>query len=513
MSGKRSATASPEQMAAVLESSPDGILIVDGGGRVVGWNTAMLAVSALTPEAMSSATLETIDACLTLIDLDEFTGVAGTVETESPRSIVTSQDGRLFERVEQKMGLSTNEIGRMCWFRPLDLACASSEPRRVALRSSSERRRHALRMEAVGRLAGGIAHDFNNMLTVMIGFAEQLQREVGEHESLNQVVRAARRAADLTTQLLAFSRQQVLRPRVVDISSVVEAMGGMVGRLIGDDVRLEIDAPSGLPSVSADPAQLEQIILNLVINARDAMARGGRLAIRVRRTTVDCPRPGRGMQPAGEYVQLTVSDSGDGIAPELLSKVFEPFFTTKGMLGTGLGLSTVYGIVKQSGGFIWVDSEAGTGTTFTIDLPATTLPKDLSAQPDRSNLAQPHRVGGCILVVEDLEPVRTVTKEMLEGEGYDVVGAATPREALELMEVMGDRVDLVLSDVMMPEMTGTELACALRARRPGLPVLFMSGLPRALDWSEPEDFLAKPFTRAMLLSHVRSRMAAAGNAA
>ncbi len=492
-------------LGPLLEQSPDGIVLVDNGGRVRSWNPAMLHVSALPAEVMATATLDTIEASLTRIDTD-----ALAASSLSPsRVIVTAHDGRLFERTEQVIDLSAHDTGRLVWFRPLERAADLSDADVHQLRSCSEQRRQALRMEAVGRLAGGIAHDFNNMLTVMIGFAEQLQMEIGDRDSLNQVIRAATRAADLTKQLLAFSRQQVLRPRVVDVASVVDTMGGMVDRLIGDDVQLEIDAPAGLPSVCADPSQLEQIVLNLAINARDAMPHGGRLSIQVRGITVDSPGPGRGMQPPGGYVQLTVTDTGSGIAPELLSKVFEPFFTTKGMQGTGLGLSTVYGIVKQSGGFIWVESEMGAGTTFTIELPVTALPKDATVAHELLNGSFSQRAGGRILVVEDLEPVRTVTRDMLESEGYEVVAVSSPGEALSVMDAMGDRIDLLLSDVMMPEMTGGDLACALRAVRPTLPVLFMSGLPKALDWNEPGTFLAKPFTRAMLLSHVRSRLAAA----
>ena len=299
-------------LGPLLEQSPDGIVLVDNGGRVRSWNPAMLHVSALPAEVMATATLDTIEASLTRIDTD-----ALAASSLSPsRVIVTAHDGRLFERTEQVIDLSAHDTGRLVWFRPLERAADLSDADVHQLRSCSEQRRQALRMEAVGRLAGGIAHDFNNMLTVMIGFAEQLQMEIGDRDSLNQVIRAATRAADLTKQLLAFSRQQVLRPRVVDVASVVDTMGGMVDRLIGDDVQLEIDAPAGLPSVCADPSQLEQIVLNLAINARDAMPHGGRLSIQVRGITVDTPGPGRGMQPSGGYVQLTVTDTGSGIAPD-----------------------------------------------------------------------------------------------------------------------------------------------------------------------------------------------------
>jgi two-component system cell cycle sensor histidine kinase/response regulator CckA len=502
-------TTVPESLAELLDGSPDGVLLVDEAGRVLAWNSSMVAASGLSPELFASTTVDTIDACLAEVERDEAGAVPAIPDFQIARQIVTAPDGRPFERFERRVNLSQGETGRLIWYSPFDLSAAVSESERVQLQTISERRRHALRMEAVGRLAGGIAHDFNNMLTVMIGFAEHLQAEIGEHDSLNQVVRAAQRAADLTRQLLAFSRQQVLRPQVVELSGVVSAMGGMVDRIIGDDIRLCIDAPAGLPSVRADPSQLEQIILNLVINARDAMPHGGRLTIAVRRSVLDAPRPGRGVEPAGEYMQLTVSDTGEGIAPELLSKVFEPFFTTKGVHGTGLGLSTVYGIVKQSGGFNWVDSEPGAGTTFTIDLPVSSTPQETCPPPEGVEQESDDHRGGRILVVEDLEAVRSVTREMLQTEGYDVLEAGTPSEALDIVQSAADPIDLVLSDVMMPEMTGSQLAAAIREKQPGIPVLFMSGLPKALDWNEPDSFLPKPFTRAALLSRVKARMARA----
>ncbi|MFN7984706.1 MAG: ATP-binding protein [Vicinamibacterales bacterium] len=501
----------PEHLAQLLDSTPDGIVIADAAGRVIAWNDAVLKSSGLSPDAMAAASTDTLDLCLAALDADDATGDApsSAPNASQGRQFVSAPDGRPFERVEHRIHLSATHVGRLIWYSPCDLTPADSEAEQATLRSLSERRRHSLRMEAVGRLAGGIAHDFNNMLTVMIGFAEQLETEIGGHESLTQVVRAAQRAADLTRQLLAFSRQQVLRPQVVDVAGVVTSMGGMVDRIIGDDVVLSIDAPGGLPSVCADPTQLEQIVMNLAINARDAMSRGGRLTITVRRAVLDTPRPGRGVQPAGEYVQLTVADTGAGIPADLLNKVFEPFFTTKGIHGTGLGLSTVYGIVKQSGGFIWVDSELGVGTTFTIDLPVTSAQKETVPVTPRVSSATERRPGGRILVVEDLESVRALTREMLQTEGYDVLEASTPHEALGIVDTLREPLDLVLSDVMMPEMNGSELVSAIREKKPGVPVLFMSGLPKALEWSEPEAFLPKPFTRAALLSQVRLRMASA----
>jgi two-component system cell cycle sensor histidine kinase/response regulator CckA len=503
-----------ELLAAALDASTDAIALVDPDGRVLGWNSALADACGLDSEALAAATVDVIDTILASLGADDLP-FGGHDPAAVYRNLVTAPDGRLFERIEQIVDLAGGHKGRMICFRPLDLAADPTDSERQQLRSYAEQRRHALRMEAVGRLAGGIAHDFNNMLTVMIGFAEQLESEVGDRAALRQIVRAAQRAADLTRQLLAFSRQQVLRPRTVALSSVVRGMGEMLGRLLGDDVRLAIDAPEDLPNVCADPAQLEQIVLNLAINARDAMERGGRLGITVRGVTVDGPQPGRAVQPAGKYVRLVVSDSGTGIAPELLHKVFEPFFTTKGTKGTGLGLSTVYGIVKQSGGYIWVESQVDGGTTFTVDLPVSALSTETGSAVDRTGRASSSASvgGGRIVVVEDLDAVRELTREMLESDGFEVLEAASARQALEIIDAAGTRVDLVLSDVMMPEMTGRELADAIRSRRPDLPVLFMSGLPRSLDSTEPEAFLAKPFTRTMLLSHVRARLASTSTTA
>ncbi|MGC4083919.1 MAG: response regulator [Vicinamibacterales bacterium] len=457
-------------LGVLLDASPDAVMLVDDEGRLLAWNNALVRATGFSAEQLRAATVDSIDTRLTLLDADEPIASTASSPDSLLRNVVTARDGRLFERVEQKMDLSPTMGGVMVWYRPVDIASESSDADRRRLRACSEQRRHALRMEAVGRLAGGIAHDFNNMLMVMIGFAEQAQVDIGRNESLAQIVRAAQRASELTRQLLAFSRQQVLRPRVVDVASVVQSMSQMVDRLIGDDVQLELDAPDGLPSVLANPSQLEQIILNLFDQRARCDAARRQLSIQVRESVLDAPRPGRAVEPTGTYVQIIVTDMGQRDRPDLQSKVFEPFFTTKGPQGTGIGLSTVYGIVKQSGGFIWIDSEVGVGTTFTIDLPVTTLAKDAAVSTTDGFVAtMPQRAGGCILVVEDLEPVRLVTKEMLESDGFEVVAAASPVEALSLMETIGDRVDLVLTDVMMPEMTGSELANAIRVRRPGLP--------------------------------------------
>ncbi len=492
--------------AAVLDGAADGFLLVDESGQVRGWNAALAAIAGLRAEEVGSATLASVDALLLPVGAEDHPPQLPQPPAHAAPQLVASAEGRLFERSMHAIHLAGGEQAWLVAYRPMDVVRQGSSVRAEDIDARIEKRRHALRMESVGRLAGGIAHDFNNMLTAMLGYAEMLEREVGPRDSLRHVLHAARSAADLTRQLLAFSRMQRLEPRVVDVSTVVTSLGGMVGRLIGDDVHVEIDAPGGLPPVCADPTQLEQIVMNLVLNARDAMKKGGHLTITVRHNVLERPRPGREVQPAGQYLQIEVSDTGHGIPPEIITKVFEPFFTTKGMQGTGLGLSTVYGIVKQSGGFIWVDSQLGVGTTFTIDLPVAALETQgvLNLEPPVERNPQAVKR---ILVVEDQESVRLLTCEMLESDGFDVVSAAEPAEGLRLALDAGQGVDLVLTDVTMPGMTGAELAGAIRDARPELPVLFMSGLPKALEWEAPGPILSKPFTRSELLAHVRARAA------
>jgi len=372
--------------------------------------------------------------------------------------------------------------------------------------NSPEQRRHSLRMESVGRLAGGISHDFNNMLTVILGCAEQLQREIGDHPILTEMRHAATSAAGLTRQLLAFSRQQHLQRRSVNVAAIVRDMTPLLMRVLGNGVSLRIESGPDLPHVIVDPAQLENVLMNLAINARDAMPNGGTLDIEVRRTVIEAPLPDRAVQPTGEYVQLSVRDSGVGIPRELVHRIFEPFYTTKGASGTGLGLSTVYGIVKQSGGYIWVESEPGAGTTFTIDLPVATADEIIWPDPAPLPLHTARSRTATILLVEDVDAVRTITRDMLESAGYTVLEAASPADALQLVLNDDRPIDLLLSDVMMPGMSGGELATAVQQHMPDIGVLFMSGVPSSLEWNRSNVCLAKPFTRALLLSHVRAEL-------
>jgi signal transduction histidine kinase/CheY-like chemotaxis protein len=341
------------------------------------------------------------------------------------------------------------------------------------------RLRQAERMESVGRLAGGIAHEANNQMTVILGAAAFIQRRVQDptaREDLAQVRRAAQRTAAITQQLLAFSRRQVLRPEVVGFNTVVRNLEPIIRRALGETSRLELALASGLGHVKADPGQLEQVLLNLTLNARDAMPGGGVLRIEtanvdldgsyVAAKAIDTLTPGR-------YALLMVSDTGLGMDRKTLARIFEPFFTTKEVgQGSGLGLATVYGVVKQSNGFVWAYSEPGLGTAFKIYLPLVDIaPAAVAPAPG----APMELRSGSILVVEDDADVRAIIGRSLRERGYTVMEAADGVEALALAERQGVPPDLVVADVVMPRMGGRELAARLKERWPGVPVLFTSG--------------------------------------
>ena len=368
------------------------------------------------------------------------------------------------------------------------------------------------RIEAVGRLAGGVAHDFNNLLTVIRGNAQLLltggEIPVRARDELDEIAQAADRAATLTRQLLAFSRQQVLQPRVLNLNEVLADVRDLLARLVGEAVALELQADASLGQVTADPAQVEQVLLNLTINARDAMPHGGRLVIETANVAADA---GFALQhrpmPPGEYVRLTVRDSGVGMDATTMARAFDPFFTTKAPgHGIGMGLSTVYGVVKQSGGFIWIDSAVGEGSTFTIYLPRC-ADAALAIAPRRVE-RENWRGSETILVAEDEVLVRAMTRRTLERAGYQVYEAGNGVEALVIARSLGDRLHLLLTDIVMPEMGGRELAATLRLERPSLSILFMSGYTQERDahlsaGGGITHFLHKPFTLDELRGRVR----------
>jgi signal transduction histidine kinase len=388
------------------------------------------------------------------------------------------------------------------------------------LHRREEQVRQSHKMEAIGRLAGGVAHDFNNLLTVIRGHGElALRKLTGDHalrRNLQEIGLAAERASALTHQLLAFSRKQVLQPRTLDLSEIVERMSNLLQRLIGEDVELVTRDCDSLGSVRADPAQMEQVIVNLAVNARDAMPEGGVLNIGLANAEVDetSARGQAGMAP-GPYVVLSVTDTGHGMDADTKARIFEPFFTTKEVgKGTGLGLATVYGIVKQSDGFIWVYSEPGRGTTFKIYLPRVDqAPEPMSPRPGAAAVHGTETV----LLVEDEDSLRSLLRELLESFGYSVLEAGQGQEAMRVAREHPGTIHVLLTDLVMPHMTGRELADLVTRLRPGTRVLFMSGYAAgaAPHHEVPTDaaYIEKPFTADALASAIRTLLDSSASSA
>ncbi len=370
--------------------------------------------------------------------------------------------------------------------------------------------RQSQKMEALGRLAGGVAHDFNNLLTVIKGHSELLFDRMKPADifygSTQQIMKTADRAASLTRQLLAFSRMQVLQPRILDLNTLVADMSKLLRRLVREDIEFGFRLGDSLGRVKADPGQIEQVLLNLTVNASDAMPQGGKLTIETKKLKVDAAyanaRPP--LRP-GQYVQLVVTDTGHGMDAATMSRIFEPFFTTKESgKGTGLGLATVYGVVRQSGGFIWVESSPGNGARFEIYLPRVTE-KEEAISYERAS-ARSKGGSETVLVVEDEDEVRSLASEFLRSAGYSVLTAKDGQEALEVSERLGDAIHLLLTDVVMPKMRGTELAQELKARFPRLRVVYMSGYleqdPCSGEILEKAIVLQKPFSRDSLVREI-----------
>jgi two-component system cell cycle sensor histidine kinase/response regulator CckA len=393
----------------------------------------------------------------------------------------------------------------------------------LSLKDNSEESRlqrqvaQATKMQAIGQLAGGVAHDFNNILTGIIGHCDlmMLRHTPGDsdYDDIQQIKNNSNRAAGLTRQLLAFSRQQTLRPQVLQLPDIVSEISNLLNRLLGETVALNVKHGRGLGAVRADPGQLEQVIVNLAVNGRDAMPDGGTLTIQTYAVSAsDVRKLGSDILPIADYTALSIADTGTGIPPEVLPKIFEPFFTTKEVgKGTGLGLSTVYGIVKQSGGFIFADSKPGQGTSFVIYLPVHKADVNAPAAPVTLKDAPTETWGsGTVLLVEDEDMVRTVAERALTRNGYTVVCASNGEEGLEILEQRSD-FDLLVSDVVMPLMDGPTMVRHARKLYPNLPILFMSGyaeeqLRKSIN-IENVAFLPKPFSVQQLAEAARDALA------
>ena len=375
---------------------------------------------------------------------------------------------------------------------------------------------HATRMQAIGQLAGGVAHDFNNVLTGILGQCDlMLMRHAPgdiDYDDIQQIKNNANRAAALTRQLLAFSRQQTLRPQVLLLPDIVAEISNLLARLVGENIDLIVKQGRNLGAIWADPGQLEQVIVNLAVNARDAMPDGGKLIIQTYAVTAaEVRASGNKLLPAADYTALSVTDTGAGIDPKLMSKIFEPFFTTKDVgNGTGLGLSTVYGIVKQSGGHLFAVSTPGQGSSFVIYLPVYAGAEVQSPAEARTKPQQADLWGhGTILLVEDEDIVRAIAERALTLQGYKVICATDGEEGLALLDTHDD-IDMLVTDVVMPSMDGPTLGRQARVKRPNLPILFMSGYAeeslRQEIMLDNVNFLPKPFSVQQLGEAVKTAL-------
>jgi two-component system, cell cycle sensor histidine kinase and response regulator CckA len=493
----------------IIDANPSLIFVKDWEGRFVLVNEATAAIYGTTVDGLVGKTDADFNpnrdevAHFLHDDRDVMSSARPKLISEEPVTNPATQQTRWFQTIKVPLRLPDDDAPKL-----LGVATEITERKRL-----EEQLLQSQKMEAVGQLAGGVAHDFNNILTAIVGYADLLAAEFtgnnSRHlEDLEEIRKAARRAAALTRQLLAFSRKQVLEPRIIDVNGVVVNLEKMLRSLISENIALRTHLATDLAAARVDPNQLEQVIMNLAINARDAMPEGGALTIETGNATLDAAYAAQHVSVVpGEYVMLAVTDTGHGMDETTKARIFEPFFTTKAPgRGTGLGLSTVYGIVKQSGGNIWLYSEPHKGTTFKIYLPALhAAPEDIG-KPAPAAASQ--QGGGTVLVVEDDEQLRRLTHRALATHAFTVLEAERGNLALDIARRHEGPIDLLLTDVVMPDMNGRKLADALRAARPGLKVLFMSGYPdRAMANQNILEhgvaYLAKPFTTEAIVLKVR----------
>lgn len=503
-------------LEAVFRAAPSGIGVV--AGRVFTQaNDRLCEMTGYTRQELlgqSDRMLYSTDEDYEFVGREKYAQIrargTGTVETRWRR-----KDGTIIDVLLSSTPLNPADLSAGVTFTALDItARRQAEEERQKLEAQL---RHAQKMEAVGQLAGGVAHDFNNILTAIIGNVElalgelegKLPPDAPALDGMHQIEQSARRAVDLTRQLLAFSRRQVAQPRILDLNRTVTGIEKMLRRLLTQNVQLQICRARELWSVRADPGHVEQVIMNLVVNARDAMPNGGTLSIETTNVVLDAAhctaRPG--LKP-GRHVRLAVSDTGHGMDPATLERIFEPFFTTKSDAGgTGLGLATVYGIIQQAGGHIAVYSEPGQGTTFRIDLPAADLPAD---EPESVTDTPRAKLTGTetVLLCEDDSAVRTLAAHVLREAGYTVIATGRGAEALEQAQACSGALDLLITDAIMPDMNGRRLSERVTSLRPEVRTLFISGYtPNVIlhhgVLDADVEFLEKPFSRGDLLSRVR----------
>ena len=457
---------------SLVTNAPYGICSCDAGGKILDANPAFLQMLGLdSPGALIGQHIYSLYA-----DTDQWFDLADYLRSTQPFKGLTAEwkrkDGTTVVRVSGRSVANGRKEGVV-----FELFAEDVTERRAL----EQQLRQSQKMEAVGRLAGGIAHDFNNLLMVISGYSEFLLERLGAEPLLRgpaqEIASAAERASSLTRQLLAFSRKQMLAPRIINLNDIATENLKMLNRMIGEDIDLVLTPGPNLWSVRADSGQIEQVIMNLAVNARDAMPSGGRLTIETANATLDEEYARtHAPVPAGDYVMFAISDTGVGMDSETQSHIFEPFFTTKGLKGTGLGLSTVYGIVKQSGGYIWVSSEVGRGTTFKIYLPRVASTGETAAMVVSPMFPQRVEPGTeTILLVEDEANLRYLARQYLEKQGYKVIEAADGAVAVQIAVAHEAVIHLLLTDVIMPGMNGRELAQRISEIRPNVKVLYMSG--------------------------------------
>ena len=506
VSERRQGQEAAARLAAIVESSDDAIVSKTLEGKVLTWNAgAERMYGYLAEEIVGQSIYSLVPERLQQDEERILTQVARGEHVHHYETVRCRKDGK---EIDISLALSPLRDANGT------ITGASSIQRDITERKRTERAlRQAAKMEAIGVLAGGLAHDFNNQLYAVSGFAHFIGRDRGlspaARQDLLELQKVADRMASLTRQLLAFARQQVLAPETLDLNAAVEDTMPMLQRLIGSNVKIQLELAPGPKWVRVDRAQLVQVLLNLIINARDAME-GGRIVLRTLTQEVS---PGSVLDrlqlpvDAGAYAALSVADTGRGIPPEHMPHIFEPFYTTKEVgVGTGLGLATVEGVVAQSGGRIQVDSKVGRGTTITVLLPLTSEPV---VQPRSAGyrLKRNSRSLGRILVVEDEDSVRTIVMRTLQAEGYEVLGAREGNEALRELEEVGGAVNLVVTDIVMPGMGGRQLAAELSRKYRRIPIVWMSGHAREAELqrgelSPNEPFLQKPVSADTLLETV-----------